>query len=293
LTRLHVLAFEINATWHCNLACVACTHASPVAPTGLADPDIVERDLSLLTRAVDVDEIRILGGEPLLHPRLPALLRAVRNSGVRATVRISTNGTRLHATDFEWLEHVDEVHVSWYPGTNVRREGIDELTRLCHVGQKRLIVKNFHAFRHAVPRSPLTGEEVAVVFETCQQAHAWSCHPVHEGQVFLCPISADPGFGHQEACPIEPTDTLAERLAAFLHRPEPLRACANCLGTVGDAFAHRQANAKTWLTLTRAGTIDSEQVEAVRRDPLARNGCSSHEVLVEGAARSYWVGATA
>jgi GTP 3',8-cyclase len=293
MARLHLLAFEINAVWHCNLSCVACTHASPVSPHWVADPDVVQRDLANLSTAVDVDEIRILGGEPLLHPDLAALLRAVRRSGIGAAIRISTNGTRLGQDDYAWLDLVDEVHVSRYPGTRVSPQAIDDLTQRCRAAGRTLILKDFHSFRHAMPAVPLTPGEIQAVYDTCQQAHAWSCHTVHEGHVYLCPIAADPAFADREACPIEPVSTLAERLEAYLRQPAPLLACTNCLGTVGQRFTHQQANAKTWLTLTRAGAIDAEQLEAVRRDPLANNGCSTHEVLVDGTTESHWVGRVA
>ena len=266
--------------WHCNLSCVACSHASPAAQQGVADPDTVERDLANLSTAVDVDLIRILGGEPLLHPDLATLIRAVRRSGLSGRVRVSTNGTRLHLTDFAWLELVDEVHISRYPGTRVDPARIEELTRRCRVLGKTLVLKDFQSFRHAQPPQPLTPAEAREVFDTCQQAHAWACHTVQDGYVHLCPVTADPSFTDREACPIEPLDTLAARLTAFLHRPEPLRACSGCLGTVGALFQHQQANAKTWLPLTRSGSIDRGHLEAVRRDPLALNGCATSAVLV-------------
>jgi hypothetical protein len=106
----------------------------------------------------------------------------------------------------------------------------------------------------------------------------------------MCPTTANPAFKDREACPIEPLETLGDRLTAFLNRPEPLRACGNCLGTVGTMFRHQQGNNKTWLTLSKAGSIDREQLEAVRRDPYAKNGCAGHEVLNQGAAPSQWVG---
>jgi hypothetical protein len=257
---------------------------------GCADPDNVRRDLAQLTGVADVDEVRILGGEPLLHPDLPSLLRAVRAGARSATIRMSTNGTRLHATDFAWLDDLDEVHISRYPGTVVRPDAVDELARRCRAAGKTLILKDFHSFRYAMPAHPLTPQQTQEVFDTCQQAKAWSCHTVHDGHVYLCPVSADPGFRDRESCPIEPTDTLAERLRAFMDRSEPLRACAQCLGTVGTRFSHRQANGKTWLTLTRAGAIDELQLAAVRANPLANNGCAGHEVLVDGTAESHWVG---
>lgn len=290
MSRVHILAIELNAVWHCNLACVACTHASPVSPTGLADAGTVRRDLSRLGQVADIDEIRILGGEPLLHPDLPGLLRAVREAGLSSTVRLSTNGTRLHATDFGWLDLVDEVHISRYPGTRVRPEAIEELTRRCRETGKTLILKDFHSFRHSLPAEPLTPAQVHDVFETCQQAHGWSCRTVHDGMVYLCPVSADPAWHEREGCPIEPVDTLAERLGQFLGQPQPLAACRTCLGTVGDRFEHRQANGKTWFALSRVGRIDEPYLDQVRLDPLADNGCASQQVLAEGAKPSHWVG---
>jgi organic radical activating enzyme len=290
LSRIHLRAVEINAVWQCNLSCVACTHASPVTAEQVTDPATVERDLANLSTVLDVDVIRVLGGEPLLHPDLPALLRAVRRSGMSGMIRVSTNGTRLHATDFAWLDLVDEVHVSRYPGTRVDPGGLAELTRLCTLSDKTLILKDFHSFRHAFPQRPLTPDETRDVYDTCQQANSWSCHTVENGYLHLCPTTANPAFKEPEACPIEPLDTLADRLTEFLNSPEPLRACANCLGTVGALFRHQQANAKTWLTLSTAGSIDRDQLEAVRRDPLALNGCATHEVLAQGPVQSHWVG---
>jgi hypothetical protein len=55
-------------------------------------------------------------------------------------------------------------------------------------------------------------------------------------------------------------------------------------------FPHRQATARTWVMLSKSGTIDLAQLEAVRHDPFATNGCGTHEVVVEGTKRSHWVG---
>jgi organic radical activating enzyme len=288
--RVHMLAVEINAAWHCNLSCVACTHASPVARRAYADPEGVSRDLSNLRVAADVDEVRILGGEPLLNPNLHTLVRVVRDAMPTSSIRLSTNGTHLHRTSYDWLEFVDEVHISRYPGTKVRSEGIAELVARCHAMSKTVILKEFHSFRDAQPRAPLTDEDTQAVFDTCQQAHAWSCRTVSDGRLYRCPVIAESGIAGDGGCALEPTDTLPRRLVAYLSRSEPLPACMNCLGTVGTRFAHRQATASTWVHLSRSGSVDRAQLDAVRRDPFANNGCSTHEVLVDGSVKSFWVG---
>src|SRR5262245_36595574 len=97
--RVIAEAVEINATWHCNISCQWCSHASPIAPKKFADPQVVGTDLAVLANWMKVDHVRILGGEPLLHPHLVELLDAARRSGIAAKLRVLTNGLTLHQAD--------------------------------------------------------------------------------------------------------------------------------------------------------------------------------------------------
>lgn len=284
MSRIRLQALEINASLHCNLSCRGCSHASPVASHWFAEPAIVERDLRSLSRVVSIDHIRVLGGEPLLHPDLPALLRAVRASGISGRVRVVTNATRLHVTSWDWVEHADEVHVSIYPGTSVRGEALSELERRCRAGRKDLLVKRYYAFRLVHPVRPLEPEQAQAVFDTCQNVHAWDCHPVHEGAVYLCPIAAPPSpTAGDERCPLEPAATLGSRLEAFLARRRPLAACTHCLGTVGALVPHTQVPKRRWRSASTAGVIDDAHLAAIRADRFANLECSSVELeLVDG-----------
>lgn len=277
MTPLNLLALEVNATWHCNLSCVGCSHASPVARPAVADPETVYRDLSRLAPVVAIREMRIVGGEPLSHPDLPGLLTAVRASGISGRLRVITNGTLLHRVSWEWVELVDDVHISRYPGTDVRQHALDELYRRGAALGKEVLVKDYHSFRLVWPAESLSTLDTRVVFDTCQVAHSWSCHTVEDGNVYLCPMSARGDVPATERCPIEPVEDLRDRLAAFLSRREPLTACRTCLGNVGNKVPHRQANRKTWLTLSRTGTVDRAQVAAIRKDKWADNGCVAND----------------
>jgi hypothetical protein len=64
VSALRVQALEVNAVHHCNLACVCCSHASPVAPRQLADPVRTGHDLAGLAGVVAVDHIKVVGSEP-------------------------------------------------------------------------------------------------------------------------------------------------------------------------------------------------------------------------------------
>jgi organic radical activating enzyme len=278
--RLRIFGVEINAVMHCNLACAGCSHASPLSASWCADPEIVLRDLAVLHSVADIDEVRVVGGEPLLHPRFSDLLAAIAAAGVGGTVRVITNGTRLRSADLSWLPNASEVYVSVYPGTAVSGEAIDRLRARAAQAGTKVAVNRFTHFRPVLPRQPLTCEEAAAVFETCQVAHSWSCHTVQEGFIYLCPMTvperAD-GGNSASRCALEPRATLAARLHAFLGPRGPLPQCRSCLGTVGQLTPHRQASRKTWLTLSTSG-IDWEHVKRVRADPWAASGCVDNSV---------------
>ncbi len=281
MERLDLFALEVNATWHCNLACVACSHASPVATPAFADPERVRRDLANLAQAVTVQELRVVGGEPLLHPRINEVFRAVRDSGIGGRLCLTTNGTRLHRIDLKWLDVVDLVYISRYPGVSIRQHALDELRAHAERNGTEVVIKDYRTFRQVRSALPLDAEQTQMVFDTCQVAHKWSCHTVHEGNVYLCPVIPNGDDAMTERCGIEPLDGLRDRLQLFLERETPLKACSGCLGTVGNEIPHRQANAKTWLELTGAGSIDEKRLESVRRNDWIDHGCSTNTTLVQ------------
>lgn len=275
MQRLRIAGIEINAVMQCNLACAGCSHASPVASTFDSDPAVVYRDLLALRAVAEVSELRVVGGEPLLHPDLAGLLRAIRASRIGALVRLITNGTRLHRCDWDWLELVDEVYVSRYPGTSVRPAALQQLHDRGRAAGTRVAVNHYTHFRAVQPGQPLTAPETAAVFQTCQVAHAWSCHTVQEGYLYLCPMTVPgqhPDPASLSRCDLRPAATLPDRLRAFLEPSAPLPECRSCLGTVGELIPHQQANRRTWLAKSTAG-IDWDQLARVQADPWADNGC--------------------
>src|SRR5437016_2453711 len=81
-------ACELPIVRHCNLACRSCTHLSPVLPRHCTDPAEIARDLALLGRHYHVRTARVMGGEPLLHPKLIEILTLLRASGFADRIRV-------------------------------------------------------------------------------------------------------------------------------------------------------------------------------------------------------------
>ena len=88
---------EIDITYRCNLRCVNCNRSIARAPENLdiATDKIVEFVEDSLRRSLRWRRIRLLGGEPTLHPQfmqIVELLRSYRDRGNLCSIEIVTNG---------------------------------------------------------------------------------------------------------------------------------------------------------------------------------------------------------
>lgn len=82
----------VAVTAYCNLRCVGCRYGRDFMPGSRLSLDVV-RDAISDAKAGGVDTVRLYGGEPLLHPDLPAMVQHATSLGLRSY--ITTNGTHL------------------------------------------------------------------------------------------------------------------------------------------------------------------------------------------------------
>jgi MoaA/NifB/PqqE/SkfB family radical SAM enzyme len=95
--RKNIDIIEFHLAEHCNLNCAGCDHFSPLAQEEYADLKAVENDmvrLASLTKG-NLKEIRLIGGEPLLHKDVSAFFPVVRKYFPNSTILLFTNGTLL------------------------------------------------------------------------------------------------------------------------------------------------------------------------------------------------------
>src|SRR5262245_27812007 len=88
-------SLELHVVDHCNLRCRECCTLSPFLPDRVADPEELRAGLDRARSVLRPEMLKISGGEPLLHPRLEACLRAARESGISPVVSMTTNGHLL------------------------------------------------------------------------------------------------------------------------------------------------------------------------------------------------------
>ena len=240
---------EVNIAEHCNLRCRSCTHLSPALPKHFVDPGDLRSDLTTLARSYHANVLKILGGEPLLHPNLLDVIMAARESQVAEKMEIWTNGLLLPRMEHRVWEAVDSVRISLYPGRSLKQHQLDRCIDLAHQHNVPLRYKRYQAFQESFSE-PGTDDPSLVkkIYATCNEAHRWRCHTVANGWFFKCPqgyfIPRGMSFGqeatYRNGIKIEDSPDFRDRLLSYLTSPEPLPACRNCLGSSGKWFDHQQ-----------------------------------------------------
>lgn len=143
---------ETHLVDHCNLKCKGCSHFAPLVEGEVfADIGIFKRDMARLRQLFDdIYEIRLMGGEPLLHPELLSFFDVARQSFPKARISLFTNGIGLlDMPDIFWKSCADRkilVKLTHYP---IKLQ-IDEIKRKSKEKQVQIKIpdqiKNF--FKH-------------------------------------------------------------------------------------------------------------------------------------------------
>lgn len=246
--KIHNGRCEINIVEHCNLACRACTHLSPIAPKHLVDPDAIYRDLLTLGRVYHANWLRLLGGEPLLHPHLLDVIRAGKQASLADRVCIVTNGTLLPRMPSMFWQEIHAVEVCLYPEHNLEGTALAQCHQAAKAHDVDLRLVHVREFRESYSEIGTPNDQLtARIYQTCHVAHLWRCHTVANGYFYKCPQSyfLPKLTTHTKSRPsdrikIKASNDFGERLLDYLHSDEPLSSCRNCLGTAGKRFPHAQ-----------------------------------------------------
>ena len=94
LYRMGTLYCEIQLCDRCNLDCAYCSHLSPVSKPVKISLETLEAECHRLAK-VDIDEVNLMGGEPLLHPQVNETIKLTRSILPNIKLIVSTNGLLL------------------------------------------------------------------------------------------------------------------------------------------------------------------------------------------------------
>jgi MoaA/NifB/PqqE/SkfB family radical SAM enzyme len=128
----------VHVADHCNLNCKGCDHFSPIADENYLDIDNFKRDcerIAVLTKN-RVALIKLLGGEPLLHPHIIDILDITRTYFKNSHIIILTNGVLLLKQSKEFWESCKKnnigINISSYP-IIIDRASIEHLAKTHNV----------------------------------------------------------------------------------------------------------------------------------------------------------------
>lgn len=110
--RLHALArkplLDVHVVDHCNLRCRGCVHFAPLARERSLDLGDYEADLSELATIPDIEGyfhgLYLMGGKPLLHPRITDVMSLTRQMLPGMRVLLVTNGILLRRMGDEFWD---------------------------------------------------------------------------------------------------------------------------------------------------------------------------------------------
>ena len=253
--RIRVEAFELHVVEHCNLRCVHCCNMSPYVADKMLSLAEIEAQCRTMARHLDVDVFKIMGGEPLLHPEMTAILGMLRETGISETIRLFTNGLLLHRMTDDFWRALDHLTISSYSSAPVKPEHLRLVEDKAREFDVVLNVKPVDRFSEVMASE--RREDAAAtqaVYEACWLRHR--CLVVRGGVFYKCTRAAyqrdfrerlDVKGRELDALPEPGDDGVAldaldfeDRLLTYLNADQALAACRYCHGSSGPLVAHAQ-----------------------------------------------------
>ncbi len=239
--RLLIYNLEVNAVDHCNLTCRQCSHMAPIRPPGFLDPAEALEEMRRLATACRVNALCLLGGEPLLHPRLHDLIVACREAELCEYLYLTTNGTLVRSQPVALWRLLDFIVISVHHGGVSLAEARQLQQDLAPHVIVRIVTDEF---RQLYLSRRLGGADARYVWRTCEQAHDLRCHFLHRGRYYVCPTQrfitdhlAEAAGRHLPDGGLDISRPhLFRRLERYLQAETGPAACHHCLGSAGAAI---------------------------------------------------------
>ncbi|MCR5669033.1 MAG: radical SAM protein [Lachnospiraceae bacterium] len=177
--------FEVPVTDQCNLNCRGCIFGCNSMQMGNEHVDTrqVVADIKRMAELFcDVPWVRILGGEPLMHPDIMEILSVARASFPDAEIDLCTNGILIPKLDEKIFQELEElnisIHVSGYPPTERMAEKIECVLKKYHLPYTFLHRPEFFKFYTKAPIHQMIQN-----YENCPTSGCWE---VYRGKIMRC-----------------------------------------------------------------------------------------------------------
>lgn len=186
ILRTELTYLELHLTDHCNLNCKGCSHYCPIAPKHYADLHQHEKDMQRLRQLFrGIHMIRLMGGEPLLHPEAALFIRTTRSAFPKSDLRFVTNGILLpQASKTFWSACRDTnttIDLTVYPPL---RKRLTDYRALCNSKSVSLHITRMKAFYAHCNLKGNSDKKKA--FKICRRMNV--CPFLRNGRLYSCCI---------------------------------------------------------------------------------------------------------
>ena len=207
-------------------------HFAPMADRWFADLDRIAADFVRLKELFrNIREIRVMGGEPLLHPDCVAFLRIVRAAFPNCRLALVTNGLLLAKQSASFWDVCRETHalisLSVYPAVKPQVQALADLCR--EEGVPLECVESGTFIARYVPEGNV---DVRKSFRHCRGSWFF-CPILREGRVYRCAMGCYADYWKRAAnaeLPVEEGIELdsatGPEILDYLMRP--MSTCAYC-----------------------------------------------------------------
>lgn len=175
---------EYHVVDHCNLNCKGCSHFSNVSPESFRKVEDFEREIACLASKVDLHELLILGGEPLLHSDLTSFLSVARKYYSKSRINLCTNGLLLSKMNDGFWDSMREnkigIKLTIYPPVKKKSGDLIKLIRQQRVKLAHVFVADYFN----VSRNRNGDSDPVEVHTHCPRR---ICHHLRDGRLYTCP----------------------------------------------------------------------------------------------------------
>jgi MoaA/NifB/PqqE/SkfB family radical SAM enzyme len=189
LTKRKKLTFEISLVDHCNLNCQCCGAFAPIADKKYYNVEELEKDFKRIYELAGgkIDFIRLLGGEPLLHPDLLRILDIAGKYFGKANLVLITNGILLEKQSHEfWIsckKNNITISITKYP-INLPFERIEKTGKEHGVIIEYFNDKNILKTSNKYTMNITGNAEPIERFKLCLAAN--NCTVLDNGKIYPC-----------------------------------------------------------------------------------------------------------
>ncbi|MCL2485684.1 MAG: radical SAM protein [Endomicrobia bacterium] len=235
---------EVHITEHCNLNCAYCDHFCPIAKEEFLDVQTFEKDMKRMSELTDknIDEIVLLGGEPLLNKDVNSFMEISRKYFPKSSINITTNGLLLLSISHYFWETCKkyniDILISKYP-IDLNCSAIEQKAKDYGVN---IIWTELKTMWHTPLNIEANGNKT-FNFMNCMHS---KCTFLQKGKIYMCPRSAlietfnkhfnkNIPVSDKDYIDIYKVNNISEILK-FISNPVPF--CKNCK-PLGITYGHK------------------------------------------------------